>query len=281
MDIVASPNVGSHRLYSERILLADADAGSCDCLAEVLNQIGYAPEIAHNGTQALALLQAQPYDVLLLDMYLPDVDGIELLSHIRQTAPDMVIIALTRTASLDTAIAAVKFHVSDYLVKSDDIDQVRTAISDALHQRAKQIQERVLLRALGEMMERLPHMEGHGETSSSRELPDVIHIPPIQLNLRERTAVVYEDANLVCRLTNNEVDLLAMLMRHADEVVQIKDLATTILGHNISESTAYSSVSHHVHRLRKKIEVLPGKPRILRTVRGRGYMYVSTSGANQ
>ena len=214
-------------------------------------------------------------------MHLPDVDGIELLAHIRQTAPDMVIIAVTRTASLDTAIAAVKFHVSDYLVKTEDIDQVCNAISNALHQRAKQIQERILLRALGEMMERLPRMEDPTTASGPEEQADVIHISPVQLNLRERTAVVYEDPNLVCRLTNNEVDLLATLMRHADEVVLIKDLAEAVLGHNVADSTAYSSVSHHVHRLRKKIEVLPGKPRILRTVRGRGYMYVSTSGAHQ
>jgi len=281
MDNVTPSVPGSRRLYSERLLLVDADVDSCGRLAQALNQMGYTPEIAHNGRQAVAFLQAQAYDVLLLDLHMPDADGIELLAHIRQLAPDMVIVALTRKASLDTAIAAVKCRVSDYLVKSEDVEQVCNAISDALHLRAKQIQERVLLRALGEMMERLPRMEDPAAPDDPEERADVIHIPPVQLNLRERTTVVYEDPNLVCRLTNNEVDLLAKLMRHADEVVQIRELAEVVLGHNISDRTAYSSVSHHVHRLRHKIEVLPGKPRILRTVRGRGYMFVSTAGANR
>jgi DNA-binding response OmpR family regulator len=281
MDTLTSQAPGLRRLYSERLLLADADMDNCNHLAQALNQMGYSPEIARNGRQALAFLQAQPYDVLLLNLHMPDVDGIELLSHIRQLAPDMVIIALTRLASLDTAIAAVKFRVSDYLVQSEDVSQVCNAISEALNQRAKQIQERILLRALGEMMERMPRMNDPAASGDPEEKSDVIHIPPVQLNLRERTAVVYENPNLVCRLTNNEVDLLANLMRHADEVVQVSELAEVVLGQNVSQTTAYSSVSHHVHRLRQKIEVLPGKPRILRTVRGRGYMFVSTAGAGR
>jgi two-component system, OmpR family, alkaline phosphatase synthesis response regulator PhoP len=281
MDDVAISTAGVHRLHAERLLVADADEESLACLSRSLGHIGYAPDTAHSGRQVLALLQSKSYDVLLLDMHLPDVDSIELLGRIRQLAPEIVIIAMTHAASLDTAIAAIKFRASDYLLKTDHEDQLCSSISTALQQHAKQIKERVLLRALGEMMERLPPVEDPRMPNEAMEPSEVIHIPPIQLNLRERTAVVYEDSNLVCRLTNNEVELLARLMRQADEVVSIKELAESTLGRDVADTTAYSSVSHHVHRLRKKIEVLPGKPRILRTVRGRGYMFVSSVGAKE
>ena len=281
MDRAFVPAVDIHRLSSGRILLADADEYASNQLAQCVGQAGYSPDVAHTGRQALMLLQSQRYDVLLLDMSLPDLDCIEFLGRARQHAPDMVIVAMTRTATLDTAIAAVKYQVSDYLVKTDDVDQMFASVSAALHQRAKQIQERMLLRALAEMMERLPRRDGTPSPADSAAFTDILHVSPVQLNIHDRTAIVYGDSNRVCRLTNDEVDLLALLMRRADRVVHFQELADAVLGHSTPERTAYSSVSHHVHRLRAKLEVIPRKPRILRTMRGRGYMFVSAAEADR
>ena len=119
-------------------------------------------------------------------MHLPDVDGIELL---QQTAPDMVIIAVTRTASLDTAIAAVKFSIyCDYLVKTEDINQVCNAISNALHQRANKFERRSpAARSRGNDGTVAPHGIRPTASGPEEQAEDVIHISPVQLNLRERT----------------------------------------------------------------------------------------------
>lgn len=115
------------------ILVVDDEKGMCEFLHYLLEGEGYRVDQAHSGIEALEKLQQEPFHLVLADIKMPGIDGLEMLRRIRDANKDTVVIVMTGYSSLETAIKAIKYDASDYLTKPfDDPDAVLAAVERGL-----------------------------------------------------------------------------------------------------------------------------------------------------
>ena len=115
-----------------RILVIDDDENIRTTLKPILESEGYIVDVAKDGYEAIAMTEQASYNVALIDIRLPDVDGVELLTRIRDTVPKMRKIMLTGYPSVQNAIEAVNRKADAYLVKPVDIARLLTTIETHL-----------------------------------------------------------------------------------------------------------------------------------------------------
>jgi two-component system NtrC family response regulator len=116
-----------------RILVVDDERGMCEFLRFLLQEEGYAVDVAHSGDQALAKVEEDKFQLILVDIKMPGLDGLEMLRKLREADADTVVIVMTGYSSLDSAIKAIKYDASDYLTKPfDDPDAVLAAVERGL-----------------------------------------------------------------------------------------------------------------------------------------------------
>jgi DNA-binding NtrC family response regulator len=123
-----------------RILVADDEENITDLLKAFLERCGYGVDTAANATDAMALMAAQRYDVLLTDKNMPDVDGtmeggMSLLHHARHQAPDTDVIMITGYATVETAVEAMKAGAFDYIMKPIPLEELKEKIQRVLNYR--------------------------------------------------------------------------------------------------------------------------------------------------
>lgn len=114
------------------ILIVDDDRSLCKATRAFLKSEGYQVDVAYNGKEATEKAEEKIYDVVLLDIKLPDIDGTELLELLAKKAPSLVKIMVTGYPSLPSAIKAVKEHASDYILKPVDPVKLLGIIEEAL-----------------------------------------------------------------------------------------------------------------------------------------------------
>ena len=116
-----------------RILVVDDEEGMCEFLQYLLEGEGYEVDVAHSGDQALAKVEESSFNLILADIKMPGIDGLEMLRHMREADENTVVIVMTGYSSLETAIKAIKYDASDYLTKPfDDPDAVLAAVERGL-----------------------------------------------------------------------------------------------------------------------------------------------------
>jgi len=124
------------------ILAVDDEKTFCELLARLLRADGHSVDTATSGEQAIALLRQQPYDMALLDIHMEPVSGVEVMAQVREIDPDMVIIILTASGSLESAVEAVRARAFDYIFKSEVPDVIVQRVRDGLgwrdHQACRQ-----------------------------------------------------------------------------------------------------------------------------------------------
>ena len=118
-----------------RILVVDDEEAICELCARSLQRYGYNVTSTTSPHQALELLRQQEFDLLLLDMRMPEISGLEVMRQVRQFAPEMAIVVITGYASIETAIEAVRQGAADFLPKPFQLDNLRLAVAEALAKR--------------------------------------------------------------------------------------------------------------------------------------------------
>ena len=129
-----------------RILIAEDDASTREGLATLLRGEGFEIDLAEDGEQALARLQETAPDVLVTDLHMPGLDGLQLLERSREVLPDLVVVLVTAFADVDTAVQAMQKGAEHYLTKPVQLDELLVVIDRALERRRLQ-QEATELRA--------------------------------------------------------------------------------------------------------------------------------------
>lgn len=114
-----------------RVLIVDDDESHAQAVAESLRRVGYDCTVAGSGERAVALIESQTYDVVVTDLMMDDVDGLEILRKSKAELPDAEVILLTGHASIKTAVAAGQHGVHTYLTKPLDITELRHAVEKA------------------------------------------------------------------------------------------------------------------------------------------------------
>ena len=116
-----------------KILIVDDEEGMCEFLRYLLEEEGYAVDEARSGDEALDKLRRDRFALVLADIKMPGMDGLEMLRRIKEMSEDTVVIVMTAYASLETAIKAIKYEAYDYLVKPfEDTDKVLATIEKGL-----------------------------------------------------------------------------------------------------------------------------------------------------
>ena len=117
---------------SKRILVVDDDADNCALVQDALSGEGYELHLCYSGEDALNLLKSDRFDLILADIKMPRVSGIDLLQHVREHCHETHVILMTAYASLDTAIQALRGDATDYLIKPFSLTALRQRVRDVL-----------------------------------------------------------------------------------------------------------------------------------------------------
>lgn len=134
----------------ERILVVDDDAGMRETLEAVLSADGYKVSTAANGKKAIEILERSKFDIILLDLKMPDCKGTELLPKIKKLDPDNIIIMMTAYGTIKTAVEAVKLGAYDFITKPFELEEVRMIIQKALEIKQLSIENEKLREILSE-----------------------------------------------------------------------------------------------------------------------------------
>ncbi|MGC4086247.1 MAG: response regulator transcription factor [Vicinamibacterales bacterium] len=235
----------------KRVLLVEDDAGIRDVVQFHLGLARYETTTAVNGKEALLLLQTRTFDVVVLDIVLPGVDGITLCQTTREAGPNREVPMMMLTARREESdtVLGLTSGADDYLTKPFGVREFLARI-EALLRRPRSTWRTAPL---------------------AREQPSVsslgITIDP------ERRRVVCDDRPTA--LTPQEFDLLYLLMSHPGVVFDRDEILTRVWSDDVN--VTHRGVDTLVKRLRRKVEVDPGNPTRVLTVWGAGYKFAEPS----
>src|SRR5438445_12726215 len=123
-------------IVNEKILIVDDDDGVRAVLGQSLQDAGHRVSSAESGEKAIASVREEAFDLIILDMVLPRVDGMAVLKDITALRPEMPVIMITGYASVETAIKAMKMGAVDYIVKPFRMEEVHLVVGEALERRS-------------------------------------------------------------------------------------------------------------------------------------------------
>ena len=228
------------RVATATIFVIEDDPTVAEVVYRYLAREGYQVEVVADGAEGLRRALAEPPDLVVLDLMLPGMSGIEVCRRLRETAPVPVIMLTARSGEVDR-VTGLEIGADDYVAKPFSPRELTARV------------RAVLRRAGGGVNARLE--------------PSLLRFQDLELDAT--THEVRRDGSIV-ELTAKEFDLLAHLMRHPRRAFRREELLEQVWGF---ESGDTSTVTVHVSRLREKIETNPGEPRYVRTVRGIGYRF--------
>lgn len=256
-----------------RILVVDDEVTARVSLAEVLRLQGYEVVTAAGGEEALSIVGREPhFDLLLLDIKMPGMDGLELTEAMQKVSPETVIILLTAFGTLETAIEAIRRGAQDYLLKPCAIPQVLESVRKGLTRRRHERHRRRLVDRLEEAVTQLVAVErGDGAGTVYTTAPErILRVQNVEIN-RERHTVTIDGRPV--NLTPTEFKLLVCMMENAGQVCSPQELVRRAQGYEADPWGARAIVRVHVRRLRRKLEPDPSSPRYIVNVRGVGYTF--------
>ncbi len=253
-----------------RILIADDEENIRQVLQRTLQKEGYQVETAANGQEALQKLQQNPYDLLLLDLNMQPVDGLEVLRLAHEKDPDLIVIVLTGHSSLESAVACLRLGAFDYLYKPARADEIRQRVADGLKHRQQIVQRNRLLQQIEALKSALAQLDLELQASPGADPTRFIRSGELTIDRYHRTATL---GNRPLDLTTAEFDLLVCLVQASPQPISAVDLVQCALGYQTYPAEARELIKWHIHRLRRKLETSPNQPRHIKTVRGRGYLW--------
>jgi two-component system KDP operon response regulator KdpE len=259
-----------------RILVVDDEGVTRVSLADALRLEGYEVDTAASGEEALSLFQKRgPFDLIVLDLKMPGIDGLEVAESITTTSPDTVIILLTAFGTMETAIEAIRTGTHDYLLKPCPIPEILRSVSKGLAKRRQAHRRRQLVEQLREAVSQLDGIES--AKAADRVVPAeperFLEIRDVLLDRQKHTALLDGEP---LDLTPTEFKVLSCLMERPDEVWSPKQLVRRARGYEADTQGARAIIRVHIRRLRKKLEVDPSRPTYILNVRGVGYLFAST-----
>lgn len=122
-------------MTSARILVADDERGMRELLAIILKGEGHTVTVAERGDQALEMVRREPFDLVITDLRMPKVDGLEILKAVKDSTPETAVIMISAFSSTEAAVEALKLGAYDYITKPFKVDEVKVIIQNALEQK--------------------------------------------------------------------------------------------------------------------------------------------------
>ena len=226
---------------TQRVLVVDDDETVSEVVRRYLEREGYEVEVAGDGLAALAAALERPPDLLVLDLMLPGLDGIEVCRRLRRTHP-VPVIMLTAKGDVDDRVTGLEVGADDYVTKP--------------------FSPRELTARVGAVLRRVAAVAGPDDGK-----PTVLEAGRLRVDTASRECWV---AGGPVQLTTKEFDLLAFLLMFPHRAWRREELLEQVWGWTYGDT---STVTVHIRRLREKVEQDPASPRHLQTVWGVGYRF--------
>ena len=119
------------------MLIADDEPSIRRVLEAIFTKDGYTVHIAENGRKALEVAGQQPIKVLITDLIMPDMNGVDLLKKVLLQRPDVVVVMVTAYGTINTAVEAIRYGASDYITKPFDVDEIRAIVARAVQSKSE------------------------------------------------------------------------------------------------------------------------------------------------
>ena len=227
-----------------RILVVEDDPNVADVVARYLQREGFHVETVADGADAVANARDDPPDLMVLDLMLPGVDGLEVFRKVREVAP-VPVIMLTARGDESDRVTGLELGADDYVSKPFSPRELTARVRS------------VLRRAEGAV----------GTPGGGSEHRQVITAGDLRVDMAAREV---HSGDQPLTLTQREFDLLAFLVTHPHRVFRREELLERVWGYTFGDT---STVTVHVRRVREKIEADPSRPHHIRTVWGVGYRF--------
>ncbi len=253
-----------------RLLIVDDEPVIRSFLVRALENEGYEVHSARDGLEALDFLTSMSFDLLLTDIKMDRLNGVELLAEARQRIPGMAVILLTGHATVDSAIAALRQGANNYLLKPVKNEEIIAAVRDALEAR-KRKQQRDALEQIAQQMIVVVGHTADGEASRLVEQTLItcgdlaIDIPGFEARL----------SGTPLDLTPTEFRLLLTLASAPGVAFPFVQLVQAACGYTCSRQEAREIIGAHVLNLRGKLDIEPDQPLYVESVRGIGYRLIA------
>jgi two-component system OmpR family response regulator len=218
-----------------RILIIEDDRDAAQYLAKGLRESGHSAEVAEDGRDGLLRSAVEPFDVLIVDRMLPNLDGLSLVQHLRKTGHATPVLFLSALGEVDDRVKGLRAGGDDYLAKPYAFSEL------------------------------LARVENLGRRRNSRAAATRLKVADLELDLLSRKAT---RAGQAIDLQPREFQLLETLMRHAGQVMTRTMLLEQVWDYHFDPQTNVIDV--HISRLRQKID-RGFEPPLIHTVRGAGY----------
>jgi DNA-binding response OmpR family regulator len=224
-----------------RILVVEDEPAVARGLSDAFGFRGFSVTVARDGEEALAAASSGGFDLILLDLMLPKVSGFTVLERLRAAGDKTPTIVLTARGEEEDRVRGLATGADDYVVKPFSILELVARVEAQIRRRE---------------MDRAP--------------PSALRFGTVEVDLERHRVLrdgVAED------LPVREASLLRYLLRHRDRVVSRDELLTEVWEYPTVRGVETRTVDNYVVRLRQKVEPDPERPRVVLTVRGRGYRY--------
>ncbi len=262
----------------DSILIVDDEPKLARSLSLILQRADYVVTTAPDGGRALELLQAGAYDMVFLDIRLPDQSGIQLLPQIHAIYPDMPVVILTAHATLETAIGAVRAGARDYLLKPINPEEILSRTKKILEEQSKPKRKKEITGQIQALLTELQVADGVEPVRAARPAAQpadpsrFLQRGELQLDLHTRHVTLNGRS---ISLPPSTFDYLVTLMRHSPNPVSYDILVKESQGYQeISRIEAKEMTRWQIHELRKALEEDLQHPHMIITVRDVGYRLV-------
>lgn len=227
---------------NKNILVVDDEKLIVKGIKFSLEQEGMKVDVAYDGEEALRLAKENEYNLILLDVMLPKIDGLMACQMIREFSNVPIIMVTAKGEDMDK-IMGLEYGADDYITKPFNILELKARIKAILRRSVKKV-------------------------DSPIQNKNVIKIRDIEINTESRRTFINQKE---INLTAKEFDLLELLMKNMGKVYSRENLLDTIWGYGYPGDAR--SVDVHVRRLREKIEECPSEPKYIHTKWGVGYYF--------
>ncbi len=261
-------------LQGARILIVDDERTTRLSLSEIFSLRGANTSTAADGNEALAQIQQTTFDLIILDVKMPGVSGLQVLEYVQQHAPGTICVLLTAHATIDSAIRALRQGAFDYVLKPAQPKTIIEVVERGLAKRQEFMRRQNLVDLMEQTVEAFkagaPTPVAPAQSSSPSS--PILTAGNLTADLHRREAKLDDR---ILDLTPTEFDTLAYFIRNAERVVSCRDLVKAVHGYDTTENAARPIMRVHIHRLRQKIELDAAEPERLLTIRSAGYMLTS------
>jgi DNA-binding response OmpR family regulator len=262
-------------LQGARIMIVDDERTTRLSLSEIFALRGAITAAAADGEEALELIAKSDYDLIILDIKMPGISGLQVLETVQKTSPGTVCILLTAHATVDSAIRALRQGAFDYVLKPAQPKTIIEVVERGLTKRQEFLRRQNLVGLMAQTVEAFKASNDSGVTppptpaAKPASADSFCQAGDIVVDLRRREARM---ADRILELTPTEFETLVYLIKNTERVVSCRDLVKAVHGYDTTEHAARPIMRVHIHRLRQKIEADATEPQRLLTIRAAGYM---------